>query len=89
MEQLTFFDIFETERPQFFTPGNDPIKKGDVVQIIKNNLDDEAINYFEYYKPAVLRSPGIIVEVLEKTFKLIYKNGEEIEIEKNNVKKEV
>lgn len=88
MEQLTFFDIFQPEQKKVVSPGSDPIKKGDMVRIIKNNLDYEALNYFEYYRPTVLRSPGAIVEVLENTFKVIYKNGEEIEIEKQNVKKE-
>lgn len=88
MVQLTF-DMIEMDSPQWIDNNiEEQIKKGDMVQIVADNMDFEALLYFEYYKPEALKTPGMVVEVLEKTFKLIYKTGEEIEIEKNNVKKE-
>ena len=91
MEQLQL-DIFTIEQPQFIEPAGDHIVKGDRVRIIADQLDAEALNYYEYYYPIALRSPGMVVEVCNETkndyLKLIYKNGEEILIEKMNVKKE-
>lgn len=85
MVQLTF-EMLEIESPQFFEPSNDQIKIGDMVIIKKNNLDSEALNYFEYYHPEMLKAPGVVVKVLKDTLIVIYKSGEEIEIEKSNVK---
>lgn len=89
MQQLSFFDILEPIQVQpIVKPGEDIIKKGDTVKIAKSLLDSETLNYFEYYKPVALRSPGVVVDVLSSSFKVIYKTGEEIEIEKIYVKKE-
>lgn len=85
MEQLQL-DIF-IENPQFLEPAGDHIVKGDRVRIIADNLDYEALNYYKYYYPVALESPGMVVEVCNNNLKVIYKTGEEILIEKMNVEK--
>lgn len=90
MVQLTF-DMIEIDSPQYIET-KEEIIKGDRVRIIKDNLDYEALNYFEYYYPVALKSSGDVIRVCTESkndyLKVLYDNGDIILIEKKNVKKE-
>lgn len=89
MVQQIEFDLFtEQQTPQIYNAAYEEFKKGDMVRVIASKLDFEALNYFEYYRPCALKSPGIVAEIEKNYLVVVFKNGEEIQIEKEYIKKE-